>query len=555
MTIRTLTGATCACLTVIGGNSALCDEIHVYEGESIQAAIDGASNDDEIVVHPGTYHELINFTGKAITLRSSDGWEFTTIDGGQAGTVVTCSNHEDSNTVLDGFTITAGNAQNGGGMYNYDSSPTVANCLFTGNSSSLYGGGIYNYNGGAAVINCTFSANSAGFGGGIYSRYGEPAVAGSVFHDNEALAYGGGICNYSANATVNNCTFMSNTAGYGAGICNTSDSGDCYATVLDCTIESNHAIADGGGVYNYRSDSTITNCRFTENSADGGGGGICNATNGKAILSGCTFVANQAGQEGGGVFSPIAPIDLFSCILRDNSATDGGGMYITYSGTDLINCLFLNNHADGRGGGLYSTAASSVDSANCTFGWNEAGTGGGAIGTYNAGVDLDNCILWGDLPSEIDYDGSWVPTVRYSCVQNGSGEPWFGSHCIDADPLFADADLRIGRGSPCIDAAANPYVPDGAIVDLDGNGRFMDDPDMEDTGAGDPPIVDMGAYEFQGESCAADVNDDDVVDIDDLFNVLAMWGPCDECKEDINHDGVVDIDDIFDVLSFWGPCP
>ena len=52
---------------------------------------------------------------------------------------------------LDGFTITAGNANAlliptiaGGGMYNYHSSPTLTNVTFSGNSASVDGGGMYN---------------------------------------------------------------------------------------------------------------------------------------------------------------------------------------------------------------------------------------------------------------------------------------------------------------------------------------------------------------------------------------------------------------------------
>ena len=66
-------------------------------------------------------------------------------------------------------------------------------------------------------------------------------------------------------------------------------------------------------------------------------------------------------------------------------------------------------------------------------------------------------------------------------------------------------------GSPAIDAADNTAVPadsadlddDGDTdepvpVDLDGNPRFVDDPDTPDTGNPDGinPIVDMGAFEF-----------------------------------------------------------
>ncbi|UCD74515.1 MAG: S8 family serine peptidase [Phycisphaerales bacterium] len=54
--------------------------------------------------------------------------------------------------------------------------------------------------------------------------------------------------------------------------------------------------------------------------------------------------------------------------------------------------------------------------------------------------------------------------------------------------------------------------------------------------------------------CPGDANEDDLVDIDDVFAVLGAWGPCNDCPEDVNDDGVVDIDDIFDVLANWGPC-
>ena len=42
---------------------------------TIQAAIGVAVNGDDVVVAPGTYFEAINFNGKAITVRSSDGPE------------------------------------------------------------------------------------------------------------------------------------------------------------------------------------------------------------------------------------------------------------------------------------------------------------------------------------------------------------------------------------------------------------------------------------------------------------------------------------------------
>ena len=126
--------------------------------------------------------------------------------------------------------------------------------------------------------------------------------------------------------------------------------------------------------------------------------------------------------------------------------------------------------------------------------------------TSNAGLVVANCVLWGDSPDQI-FTESETLTVTFSDVQGG----WPGTGNIDADPLFVDPDngnFRLSPGSPSIDAGDNTAVPLEITTDLDGNPRFVDDPDTPDTGNGDPPIVDMGAYELQ-------VDDDDDSDDDD----------------------------------------
>lgn len=50
---------------------------------------------------------------------------------------------------------------------------------------------------------------------------------------------------------------------------------------------------------------------------------------------------------------------------------------------------------------------------------------------------------------------------------------------------------------------------------------------------------------------AGDVTFDEIVDINDVFAVLAAWGPCEVCIEDVNGDGFIDIDDLFAVLANW----
>lgn len=89
---------------------------------------------------------------------------------------IVISVEDDNTTVLDGFTITKGNANNddafkailvenrpinpyaGGGLYNYYSSMYIKNCIFIENKSSDNGGGIYNWKGSSPYItNCNFS--------------------------------------------------------------------------------------------------------------------------------------------------------------------------------------------------------------------------------------------------------------------------------------------------------------------------------------------------------------------------------------------------------------
>ncbi|MCZ6652628.1 MAG: right-handed parallel beta-helix repeat-containing protein [Planctomycetota bacterium] len=385
----------------------------------IQDCIDAAMDGDECVVAPGTYFENINFLGKAITLHSSEGAEVTTIDADGSDTVVTCNSAEGVDSVLEGFTITGGIADLGGGMANNNSNPTVINCTFSGNAAVYAGGGMHNQSSSPIVTDCTFDGNTANAGGGMY--------------------------NFDGNPTVTNCTFSGNTANL------------------------------GGGMENNGSSPTVTNCSFSRNSASGFGGGMTNGGSSPTVTN-CTF--------------------------SGNTANSGGGM---------------------------DNFDSSPTVTNCTFSGNTANAGGGMINVVNSSPSVTNCILWGDSPDEIITFVGSTATVSFSDVQGGLPAGTIdGGGNINAAPLFVDAgfwndngtpenpfddiwvegDYHLLPGSPCIDAADNTAVPEGIVTDLDGNPRFVDDPNTDDTGFGDPPIVDMGAYEFQFQDpCADDVGD------------------------------------------------
>jgi len=260
---------------------------------TIQACIDSAvSGVDECVVAPGTYHETINFLGKAITVRSSGGRDVTTIDAtGIGGSVVTCATGEGPDTVLDGFTLTGGTGtligtrRYGGGMYNSGSTATVTHCTFLGNTAYA-GGGMMNNQSSPTVNDCTFSLNTTDYGGGMMNSNSRPS-----------LTY---------------CTFRGNTAGDGGGVFNNFSN----ATVTHCTFRGNRAVS-GGGMENYVSSPMVSNSTFSGNTASGGGGGIANVGSAPTVTQ-CTFSGNTAG-TGGAIGNRGSNATVTNCILWRDS--------------------------------------------------------------------------------------------------------------------------------------------------------------------------------------------------------------------------------------------
>ena len=146
--------------------------IHRYVPEdfpTIQQAINEASNADMITVSSGLYNENINFMGKDIVLTStnpenSNVVATTIIDGGENDSVVTFSGSETSACKLRGFTITNGNAEDGGGINGNGTEASVVNCTIRNNIVSHIGGGLYLCNG--TISNCTVVDNTATNSGG-----------------------------------------------------------------------------------------------------------------------------------------------------------------------------------------------------------------------------------------------------------------------------------------------------------------------------------------------------------------------------------------------------
>lgn len=214
----------------------------------LQSALAAASATDEIWVAQGTYRpastsdrsatfQLISgvsvyggFDGTEATLAQRDLSRVTTLSG-DIGVVddptdnsyhVVTGSGTDSTAVLDGFTITGGNADGageagfGGGIVNQDGRPTLRNLFFLGNAA-VNGGAIFNgTNSDATITNVLCMGNSAANGGAISNiSDSDPTLTNVTIVDNAATNGGGGISNSFSSPTITNSLVALNTASIG----------------------------------------------------------------------------------------------------------------------------------------------------------------------------------------------------------------------------------------------------------------------------------------------------------------------------------------------------
>jgi hypothetical protein len=167
----------------------------------------------------------------------------------------------DSNTVLDGFRIGRGNANdaalpdnNGGGMLNEASSPTLANIYFFTSSATENGGGMHNDNSSPGLTNVTFFNNQARIGGGVAGfDNSNPKLVNVTFSQNSASFHGGGMGNARNSPTLINVTFWGNSAQAGGGMFNSQGS----PTLINTIIANSPSGGDCVGAINAASSNNL----------------------------------------------------------------------------------------------------------------------------------------------------------------------------------------------------------------------------------------------------------------------------------------------------------
>jgi len=344
------------------------------------------------------------------------------------------------NAVLDGFTITGGQAtgtsphDQGGGMWIDATAPTVRNCVFVANEA-VDGGAVYVQNsaplfdscrfdsnvadiitgeGGAVRLeyadatftDCLFVANSANRGGGIASFFSGPSLSGCVLDGNSATGNGGGLYHAQpASLQVTSTLFVHNSAVNGGG----AHTSWANAQWVDCVFAGNTASSGGGGLWAFTGTSQVSQTVFTANTAIIGGG--FNAMAEASVSTNCYYIGNQANVAAGVRFQSPPASALRSAVIAGNVASLSGGIETDNSPVTFSNVTVFGNDA-GNGSALWNHGTSfSPSFANSVF-WANNDTSNPII--YNQGPNpdatLDYCDAQGGYPGtgNINVDPSFA---------------------------------------------------------------------------------------------------------------------------------------------------
>ena len=430
---------------------------------TIQAAIDAASNGDFIQVMEGIYVESIDFLGKDITVQGVSA-EKVIIDGSKnASSVVTFKNGESNQAMISRCTIKGGQGnfwqdpifgqqRCGGGVYCEGSSPNIALCNIQENTA-WGGGGIFATEGSPLIMFNTIVHNAAeGHGGGIYLNNQVHAMIDSCDVLDNVASWGGGMtCTISCDPTILNSSFnanitnnvgggmfirsssspavfwsefrdnvqISNPLGSGGGVCiygAGEGGGPCFPTFMHCIFEGNTVLGDGGGMSAaYDSHPKIIESEFRYNSAGRSGGGLaCVADEGhlypsNAEVDDVMIELNHADEEGGGIHVRWSEPLFKQVVVRDNVAdNDGGGINFFESLNARLQDSQICGNEMGQISGEYADGGGNVISNNCAY--CDGDVNGDAI------VDVTDLLAvvgsWGPcVPCMTDIDGNGIVDV------------------------------------------------------------------------------------------------------------------------------------------------
>ncbi|USN98520.1 MAG: right-handed parallel beta-helix repeat-containing protein [Phycisphaeraceae bacterium] len=511
-----------------------------FEGNEVASTVLQARGGAIFIRRAPSTFTRCNFIGNAVHMTTSDAAYAETEggaiycgdsnDGRENPLIVRDCRFESNTSLLHDSPV----GYAGGGAIFSENPTTVVDSTFVGNTST--------------ALNVEDADQSAGGGAVVVAFSSEAVLRESLFESNRCessgIASGGAVhLGVDQSAVIDGCVFSENSSmtaapeaqprsctTCGGGAVSIFSSGT--VDVLNSTFDGNSFADDSVGLFSYSSFSPGHS-----------GGALLVFASGAVHVAECGFLNNETalyattphdfdyeqGPFPSGASLSGETVDVRSCGLDGNTLTvdqdrhnrpaeESAALAMFSDSSTITNTLITRNLAP-MTGGLYIGEGPTGGEAivtNATIASN-VGQTESAAGLYTlVPTRAVNTIAWDNASTaaslqdqqigagtDVILGGSFLVD---SSIVAGWDDSLAGSNTLDADPLFVDPELgdyHLSPGSPAIDSGDNTALPADLDADLDGFPRRIDDPMAPDTGIGEPPIVDRGAYEAVG-SCPAD---------------------------------------------------
>jgi hypothetical protein len=475
--------------------------IHIPDDyPTIQQGVDAAMNGDTVLVHPGTYTENVQASGKTLTLASlflttgDESYISNTIINNGAEEFLAAVNLLSGTYRIIGLKITGVGFSGEAGLgIHCTGFVEISNNLIVNNHNTYgfgsIGAGIY-CSGTIDIINNTISGNyfysesAINKGAGIYCS-GTINITGNTISNNGVLSmsgygtscqgagiYASGICTITNNTITNNYG-DSDDGNYGftpqllgAGIYCSGEIAISDNEISDnnYTLQWPDGTLCGGGIYVASSTSctiernTISGNSLTKYASYGDQYGSC--------CGGGIYLTNTANVFENQITSNHVTSSIYGC--GSTAHSDGGGIYC-YSAAEIRNNIISNNTTsssvsciDGAaisrsyGGGVYggtcfnNVIAGNHASASSSGTYSDSQSRGGGI--YEGTQHTNNTIVNNQANCNLIVEGGGIygGNIINSIIVNNSPDNvtgssvsysdveggFYGTGNIDADPLF-----------------------------------------------------------------------------------------------------------------------
>lgn len=244
----------------------------------------------------------------------------------------------------------------------------------------------------ADFIGCDFRNYTHEYGPVMHVRYDDYTAVPSL------LEMFGDYSGCTLNLSFSDCNFSGNAAAYDGGAIYMEGNGNVTFTAIDCVFENNYSgdtqfSVGGGAIYAQGAKLAMERCRFENNTAN--------------HLFPDSELPDSDTTQGGGMFLYDTEFTLSNSVIVGNTASMGGGIGFRSADGVVDGCVFTGNRAEehstnwtgdtgpwnnmAQGGAIchMGDTGSKVTIINSSIYGNSAQNAYGGIYSYYAGVTID----------------------------------------------------------------------------------------------------------------------------------------------------------------------